>query len=146
MYSAVTLNYFNKGYTERADCPCNPEEGGRKWYLPHHPALHPYKSDKLLTGPNMVNSLFGVLLRFRQHPYAMSADIESMFHQMKVPEQDRDRLRFLWRDVLHTGRPPEVFSMTVHPFVSNSSPFCASSVLRQALKDGFGSCAFRYVY
>ncbi|XP_076056170.1 uncharacterized protein LOC143034111 [Oratosquilla oratoria] len=33
---------------------------------------------------------------FRQHHYAITADIEAMYHQIKIPISDRDALRFLW--------------------------------------------------
>ena len=47
-------------------------------------------------GPDLNNPLFGVLLRFRLEPYALTADIESMYMQVKVPSEDRNALRFLW--------------------------------------------------
>ena len=36
------------------------------------------------------------LARFREEPVAVMGDIESMFHQVLVPEKDRSLLRFLW--------------------------------------------------
>lgn len=51
---------------------------------------------QLLQGPNFTSTLLGVLLRFRQEPVAVMGDIQSMFHQVKVTEEDRDFLRFLW--------------------------------------------------
>ena len=38
------------------------------------------------------------MFRFRQHHYAIMADIESMYHQVKIPVHDRDVLRFPWRN------------------------------------------------
>lgn len=32
----------------------------------------------------------------RKNPVAIMADIESMFHQVRVPREDADLLRFLW--------------------------------------------------
>ena len=49
-----------------------------------------------LSGPDLTNSLFGVLVRFRQEPVALSSDIEAMFHQVIVDPKDADALRFLW--------------------------------------------------
>lgn len=37
----------------------------------------------------MINSLTGVLVRFRQHQVALMCDIEKMFHQFQVRESDR---------------------------------------------------------
>jgi hypothetical protein len=83
--------------------------------LPHHAVTHPHKPGKirvvfdcasayrgkslnqeLLKGPDLVSSLVGVLLRFRTGSVAVAADIEAMFHQIKVPVRDREFLRFLW--------------------------------------------------
>ena len=36
----------------------------------------------LLSGPDLTNSLLGVLIRFRQNPVAFMADIEQMFHSL----------------------------------------------------------------
>lgn len=85
------------------------------WYLPHHPVFHPQKPDKvrvvfdcsakfrgsslndqLLQGPDLTNTLVGVLTRFRQEQVAFMSDIESMFYQVRVRPSDCNYLRFLW--------------------------------------------------
>ena len=53
-------------------------------------------NDHLLRSPILLSNLIGVLLRFRQFPVAISADIERMYHQVKVPECDQSVFRFLW--------------------------------------------------
>ena len=86
------------------------------WYLPHHPVLNkPGKTrvvfdcaakhkgtslnNQLLTGPDLTNSIVGVLMRFREERVALSADIECMFHQIRVAPDDCDAFRFLcWPD------------------------------------------------
>ena len=37
-----------------------------------------------------------MLLCSREEPIAVTGDIEAMFHQVKVPEQQRNYLRFHW--------------------------------------------------
>jgi len=37
-------------------------------------------NDQLLTGPDLTNSIVGVLMRFREEQVALSADIECMLH------------------------------------------------------------------
>ena len=46
--------------------------------------------------------LVGILLRFRSGKIGIMADVEQMFHQVGVCEEDRDLLRFLWRDLDET--------------------------------------------
>ena len=41
----------------------------------------------------MTNTLIGVLLRFRDGKHAMTADLEEMFHQVKVPKSDQNLMR-----------------------------------------------------
>ena len=53
-------------------------------------------NNQLHQGPDLSNSLLGVLLRFRQYPIVLVADIEGMFNHVKVPPEDSDALRFLW--------------------------------------------------
>ncbi len=50
---------------------------------------------KLLQGPGLISSIIGVVTRFRKEPMILMADVESMFHQVKVPADDVDLLRFL---------------------------------------------------
>ena len=49
----------------------------------------------LLQGPDLTNNLTGVLVRFRREYVAFMCDIEGMFHQVRVNEDQRDLLRFL---------------------------------------------------
>lgn len=53
-------------------------------------------NDMLLSGPNLKNTLVGVLLMFRWEQIAITADIEQMFFGFKVREDHRNFLRFLW--------------------------------------------------
>ena len=84
-------------------------------YLPHPPVIHARKPDKvrvvfycatkymgtslndqLMQGPDLNNNVTGVVKRFREEPFAVIADIESMFHQARVDPCDCDTFRFLW--------------------------------------------------
>ena len=56
-----------------------------------------FLNDNLLKLPNLLTSLIIILSRFRLGKYTVIADIEQMFHQLKVRESDQDGLRFLWR-------------------------------------------------
>ena len=121
---------------------------GKKWYLPHHPVLNANKprkvrhvcnaaskykdvclNDKLLGGPDLLHGLIGTIFRFREGPIALTADIESMFLQVQVPEQDRSCLRFLWRP--KTNEPVQIYEYQRHKFGAKSSPTCAIYALKR---------------
>ena len=51
-------------------------------------------NEQLLQGPDRNNALRSVILRARKGPYAFTADVENMFHQIAVPEHQYTYLRF----------------------------------------------------
>ena len=142
---------IQKGFMESV----RTEDGGqRTWYIPHHAVMNPRKPEKvrivfdcaaeykgtslnqvLMQGPDLVNSLAAVLMRFRKYPVAMVADIEGMFLQVKVKPSDRDSLRLLWWPNGDLNEDPMVYRMAVHLFGATSSPSCATYALRQAATD-----------
>ena len=88
-------------------------------------------NDQLLQGPDLTNGLVGVLIRFRQEPVAMVADVEGMFHQVRVAPEDCQALRFLWWPDDDLSKEPTDFQMLVHLFGATSSPSCASFSLKK---------------
>lgn len=58
-------------------------------------------NDCLHTGPNVMQHLDGMFLKFRLHAVAFTADIEKAFLQIEINMEDRDATRFLWlKDVI----------------------------------------------
>ena len=55
-------------------------------------------NDIFLSGQDVLQSLIGIVCRFREHPKALSADIEAILLQVAVPNDDNRCLRFLWRE------------------------------------------------
>ena len=105
-------------------------------------------NDHLLQGPDLTNTLLGVLCRFRRAPVAVMGDIESMFYQVKVPKEDRDLLRFLWWPNGDTSRNPLEYRMTVHLFGATSSPGCSNFALKATANDNeteLGTAAAEFV-
>ena len=116
---------------------------GKEWYLPHHPVLNPNKhgkvrrvcnaaskykeecmKDELLAEPDLLHGVVGTIFRFREGPIALTADIESMFLQVQVPE-----MRFLWRPKFN--EPVQIYEYQRHVFGARSSPTCANYALRR---------------
>ena len=120
------------------------------WYIPHHGVYHKDKPEKnrivfdcsakfrgislndcLYQGPDLTNSLIGVLLRFRQERIAIQGDIESIFYQVQVPVQDRNLMRFLWRENGQLETDLQEYRMCVYVFGAVCSPSCANFALQQ---------------
>lgn len=138
-YHRQVENLFTSGYAEEV---AHESSSKRKWYLPHFAVTHPTKkkkrlvfdaaakykgkslNDALLSGPDLLQSLFGVLLRFRQRPVGVVSDIKEMFLQVRIRAEDRDSLRFLWRGEKRGGAPRE-FRMTSVIFGAACSPSLA---------------------
>ena len=152
-YCATMDDYISKGYAKRLTSEELESEHARQWYLPHHAVHSVNKPDKirvvfdaaarqggtslnqqLLAGPDLTNSLIGVLLRFRQRPVALAADINAMFHQVRVRQADQPALRFLWRG-MDRQRSPDHYQMQVLIFGATSSPCSATHVLRKCAND-----------
>ena len=141
---------------------------GKVWYLPHFGVYHPKKptqirvvfdssaefegvslNKELLSGPDMMNSLLGVLIRFRTENTAVMCDIEQMFHSFYVNPSHRDFLRFLWFEDNVIGKPIVEYRMNVHLFGNGPSPAVATFGLRKTAADGeeeFGKAASNFVH
>ena len=91
--------------------------------------------DQLLKGPDLTNSLFGVLSRFRQERIALMADIDAMFYQVRVTDADSTYLRFLWWPDGRLDSDLEEYQMVVHLFGAASSPACSNFALRRTAED-----------
>ena len=92
----------------------------------------------LLKGPNHLVSLVGVLLRFRQKPVPLCADIEKMYHHGRLAPEDREAFRFLYRPPDATG-PPLTYQMLVHVFGAVSSPATCLFAMNRAVEENKAS-------
>ena len=151
-YSAFMKKMIDQGHAEKIQ---DREISTTKptSYIPHHGVYHPkkqkirvvfdcfaqYKGESLnkhlLQGPDLTNSLVGVLCRFRKESVAFICDIEGMFHQVQVTQEHRDLLRFLWWEDGDTRKTPQDYRMTVHLFGATSSPGCANFALKSTAND-----------
>ena len=126
-------------------------------YLPHHPvtnkpgkvrrvanAASVFKKQSLnknfLSGPDLLNNLVGLLLRFRQDSVAVMAYIEAMFMQICIRTEDQSCLRFLWP----SKNSVQQFQYIRLIFGARCSPTTATFVPQQTAKD-FGNTATKHL-
>ncbi|XP_068716398.1 uncharacterized protein [Montipora foliosa] len=149
-YEAVMDDYIEKGYAVKLSEKEAASTSDHTWYLPHHAVVNPNKSKveydaaavwggtslnkELVQGPQLNNSLIGVLFRFRKEEIAVASDIESMFHRVGCVDRDKDALRFLWwSDGLNES--PSDHKMKVHLFGKADSPCIAAWTLQRTATD-----------
>ena len=115
VYDENLFKFIDKGYMEQVPDNLLDRNDGKVFYLPHHPVVSDKKPGKVrpvfdasasfrgvslngqvMCGPDLLNRLLSVLLRFRQYKFAVSADIEAMYLQCRVFPEERDRLRILY--------------------------------------------------
>ncbi|GBP43066.1 hypothetical protein EVAR_96328_1 [Eumeta japonica] len=144
-YSAQIRRLIDKGYAVQIERDSVPEQ---RWFLSHFAVVNPNKpgkiqlvfdaaarhngvslNDRLLSGPNLLNPLLGILLKFRIGKVAVTGDIEDMFLRIKIQERDRRAQLFLWRD--DQTKEPQIFVMESIIFSATSSPACAIFVLNK---------------
>ena len=144
---------LSKGYAIEVPQSKVGRQDGKVWYLPHLPVVNPNKekprivfdcaaqhrgvslNSKVLQGPDLTNKLVGVLTRFRLHQIALMADVEAMFHQVRVKTDDQDALRFLWWPQGKRSEAPQVYRMTVHLFGGTWSPSCCTYAMHRTVQD-----------
>ena len=160
MYKSNIQEYLEKGYARKMTTEEIQNKTSKTWYLPHHGVIHPNKPGKvrtvfdasskhngsnlnenLQTGPDLLNNLVGILLRFRMYRYAIMADIEAMFLQVRLKPPDREAVRFLWKENIHNDEEPSHYQLQVHMIGARDSPCCACFALRKTVvdnRDSFG--------
>ena len=145
---------IEKGHASQVPRVEAPPPFGRSWYLPHFATYHNTKhticvvfdsscefegvslNKVLLPGPDLMNNLIGVLMRFRKEKVAVMCDVEQMFHSFYVDPAHRNFLRFLWFEGNNPSKPIVEYRMNVHLFGNGPSPAVATYRLRRTALDG----------
>ncbi|XP_064618958.1 uncharacterized protein LOC135482628 [Lineus longissimus] len=150
-YTDFMNDVITKGFAEKVPDTSETCTQDEKliWYIPHHGVYHPKKNkfrvvfdasaeyeghslnQHLLQGPDLMNSLTGILTRFRKEPVAVTCDISACFYQVFVPDNQRDCLRFLWWEDGELHKEPTEYRMTRHIFGATSSPACSNFALNE---------------
>ncbi|XP_011882138.1 PREDICTED: uncharacterized protein LOC105569894, partial [Vollenhovia emeryi] len=118
-------------------------------YLPHHGVLHESSlttklrvvfdgsvrttagislNDTVMIGARLQDNLIDIMLRFRLHAIAITADLKKMYRQILVHEADRDYQRILWRSSV--GEPIREFRLNTVTYGLSCAPFLAVRCVR----------------
>ena len=69
------------------------------------------------------------------------ADVEAMFHQVRVEANDQDTLPFLWWPQGNTGEAPQTYPMTLHLFGGTWSLSCCTYAMHRTVQDNAHQCS-----
>ena len=150
----VMQKYLDAGHVEAVpDDEFEPKRNGKAYWLPIFPVTHPKKgkvrlvfdssatfsktslNDQLIPGPDVNNKLKDVLVGFRNGTIGFSADIESMFHNFYLKQDERDFARFYWFKNNDATQDICQYRAKVHIFGNTSSPALANLAIRFAAAD-----------
>lgn len=138
-YDAIFQEWEQEGIIEKV--PNNQRGNTDVHYLPHRPVLKENSTTRirpvfdasakeknspslnccLEKGPNLIEQIPDILIRFRQNKIGVIADIRKAFLQISIHPNDREFLRFLWTDpkgheVVYRHRRV-VFGVSSSPFL-----------------------------
>ncbi|KAI8116345.1 hypothetical protein CVS40_11573 [Lucilia cuprina] len=80
-------------------------------------------NDLLMVGPTVQEEFYAILIRFRFHKFVITADIEKMYRQVLVDENDRNFQMILWRQ--SASEPLQAFRLSTITYGTYSAPFLA---------------------
>ncbi len=144
-YKAYMEKYFDNGDVELVRAELH---GAPRYYLPHSAVFNPQSpttkcrvvfdasaktpsgtslNDCLLKGPNMIQDMLALLVRFRYHRIVLAADVTRMYLCVSLREQDRNYLCFFWRS--SESDPLQVYRLTKTGFGVADSAFSSDRVV-----------------
>ncbi|OXA36644.1 uncharacterized protein LOC110862921 [Folsomia candida] len=146
-YDQIFKEWLREGFVEKLHVYEEDEEGTH--YLPHHAVIKPQSlttpvrpvfdascktgrnpslNDCLEKGPNELELIPSIILRFREKKIGVISDIRKAFQMIGVHESDRNFLRFLWWEDVAVKKV-QVFRHMRVVFGGNCSPFLLGAVL-----------------
>lgn len=90
-------------------------------------------NDSLMVGPTIQEDLFSIITRFRTFSYALTADIEQMYRQVRVSQEDSRFQKILWRE--NPEEPIKTYCLNTVTFGTARAPFLAIRTLHQLAED-----------
>ena len=93
-------------------------------------------NDTLMTGPTIQSDLYSIILKWRTHKYAITADIEKMYRQIHVHPDHHNFQRIVWRN--NPSDQIKDYQLTTVTYGTSAAPYLAIKTLQKfATDDGF---------
>ena len=87
-------------------------------------------NDILMTGPNALNPLWEVQLRFRSYLIALVCDIKKMYQAIKTTVTERHLRRVVWRN-MNRDEEPKIYGTETVMFGDKSAAAIAAIAVRE---------------
>lgn len=149
-YHEFIREYLNLNHMQEVS-----EEENHKptYYIPHHPVVKEDSTttrlrvvfdascktsskkslnDLLIVGPNLQDDIFNIILRLRQHKFAMAADVTKMYRQINVSKKHLQLQCILWR--WNRKEPIKTFQLKMVTYGMASSSFLAIRRLQETAR------------
>jgi hypothetical protein len=153
-YANFMEEYIRLGHmAEAAPNTCG-APNPRSYFLPHHAVLRPDSittklrvvfdasaktstglslNDGLKVGPTIQQDLFEIIVRFRKHQVALSADVSKMYRQILVDTADQPLQKIVWR--FEPYHDLKVYHLKTVTYGTACAPFLATRSLLQLADD-----------
>lgn len=95
-------------------------------------------NDNLAVGAIQQNDMLNIILGFRVYEFAFTADVEKMYRQILIHEDQRDLQRILWRD--SPDDPIQDFKLNTVTYGTSDAPSLATRTLKQLAHDVCDEC------
>lgn len=144
-YTEFIHEYVALGHMEPIDFP---ETGSHGYFISHHCVLKPESTstklrvvfdasckttsgkslnDILMVGPTVCSELFDIVLKFRCHKYAITADISKMYRQVLLDDRDCNLQLILWRN--NANEHLQAYRLRTVTYGTASAPYLATRCL-----------------
>uniref|UniRef100_A8PPL2 Uncharacterized protein n=1 Tax=Brugia malayi TaxID=6279 RepID=A8PPL2_BRUMA len=137
LYHKILMDQLHSGIIEEVPPK---DEVGVIHYLSHQEVLTPRKSttELRIVYDASAHHKVGVILRFRMMKIVITADIEKAFLQLKLQNEERNCIRFLWSDDIDkelTNENIKCYRFKRVPFGVISLPFLLAATLNYHLEN-----------
>lgn len=155
MYSDFIHEYIDLGHMSLVQTYSTPH-----YFLPHHGVFRENATTtklRVVFDAGMVSSsgislnqiqmvgsaiqgdLISILLKFRENKYVACADVEKMYRQVLIDNNQRDLQLIVWRD--DPSEPLKIYKLNTVTYGTASAPFLSCRCLKQLAED----CELPYV-